>query len=271
MVWHFQVAGLVGQFMSCRQVLISFKQMKQMFPDSTESKREEVRDLFNRYANRFEINTPERISQFFAQIKAEVGNALVGNEESLWYSVQALKEKFKRYFDTYPAEAETLGYKRIPLQQYNNLTPVAREPYTIRGQYAYSQLPQPDEIAKRLYCCNTSSGGFTLTQGGCEEGLMYKGKGFIQLTWKANYEQVEKILKEKVPEESIAIVANPDQLIETNFGLLSAMGFWWWKKLNNLVQGTTDSTNAITAVVNLNTDSYEKRRNNFTAIYQVFQ
>lgn len=100
---------------------------------------------------------------------------------------------------------------------------------------------------------------------------MYKGKGFIQLTWKTNYEQVEKILKEKVPEESIDIVANPDQLIETKFGLLSAMGFWGWKKLNNLVQGTTDSTNAITAVVNLNTDSYEKRRNNFTAIYQVFQ
>lgn len=269
--WHFHPMGLVGQFMSCRQALISFDQMKLMFPDSVEAKREEIRDLFNRYANRFEINTPERISQFFAQIKAEVGHALVGNEESLWYSVQALKDKFTRYFNTYPTEAETLGYKRITLQQYNNLTPAARESYTTRGQYAYSQLPQPDEIAKRVYCCNTSSGGFTLTQGGCEEGLMYKGKGFIQLTWKTNYEQVDKILKEKVPEESIDIVANPDQLIETKFGLLSAMGFWEWKNLNNLVQSTTDSTNAITAVVNLHTDSYEKRRNNFTAIYQVFQ
>jgi predicted chitinase len=269
--WHLHSMGLVGQFISCHQALISFDQMKRMFPDSTEAKREEVRDLFNRYANRFEINTPARISQFFAQIKAEVGHALVGNEESLWYSVQALKDKFKRYFDTYPAEAETLGYKRISLQQYNNLAPAARVPYTVRGQYAYSQLPQPDEIAKRVYCCNTSSGGFALTQGGCGEGLMYKGKGFIQLTWKTNYEQVEKLLKETVPEEPIDIVANPDQLIETKFGLLSAMGFWGWKKLNNLVQGTTDSTNAITAVVNLNTDSYEKRRDNFTAIYQVLQ
>jgi len=270
-VWHFHPMGLIDQFMPCPQVLISFDQMKQMFPDSTEAKREEVRDLFNRYANRFEINTPERISQFFAQIKAEVGHALVGNEESLWYSVQALKEKFKRYFDTYPAEAETLGYKRISLQQYNNLLPAAREPYSIRGQYAYSQLPQADEIAKRVYCCNSSTGSFALIQGGCEEGLMYKGKGFIQLTWKTNYEQVEKILEEKVPEEHIDIVSNPDQLIQTKFGLLSAMGFWEWKKLNDLVQSTTDSTNAITAIINLNTGSYEKRRNNFTAIYQVFQ
>lgn len=271
MAWHFHAMSLVGQFILRRQELISFDQMNQMFPDSSEAKREEVRGLFNQYANRFEINTKERISQFFAQIKTEVGHALVGNEESLWYSVQALKDKFKRYFDTYPAEADSLGYKRVSLQQYNNLSQAAREFYTVKGQYAYSQLPQPDEIAKRVYCCNTSSGGFSLTPGGCGEGLMYKGKGFIQLTWKTNYEQVERILKEKAPEESIDIVANPDQLIETKFGLLSAMGFWDWKKLNNLVQGTTDSTNAITAVVNLNTDSYEKRRDNFTAIYQVFQ
>ena len=45
----------------------------------------------------------------------------------------------------------------------------------------YSQFPQEDEITKRVYCCNGEGNYFTncLTQGGCDEGLLYKGKGFI--------------------------------------------------------------------------------------------
>src|SRR5690606_39009835 len=112
-----------AQFISNNHELISFDQMKRMFPSSTDEKREEVRKLFNQYANRFEINSPERIAQFFAQVKTEVGHGLVGNVEDLWYSVQALKDKFKRYFNTYQTEADDLGYKRISLAQYNSLPP----------------------------------------------------------------------------------------------------------------------------------------------------
>lgn len=269
--WHFQPIWLATLFRLNVRELISSIQMQKMFPDSVEIKREEVRKLFNQYADRFEINTPERISQFFAQIKAEVGYALLGKEESLWYSVQALKSTFRRYFNTYPGEAEELGYKRISIGEYNGLPSAAKRSYSVQGPYAYSQLPQPDEIAKRVYCCSADAGGFTLTKGGCEEGLMYKGKGFIQLTWKSNYEAVENILKQKLPEESINIVANPDQLLETKLGLLSAMGFWWMKNLNSLAAASTESTDLITAVVNLHTNSYEKRRNFFVSIYRVFQ
>jgi predicted chitinase len=109
-----------------------------------------------------------------------------------------------------------------------------------------------------------------LTPGGCSEGLSYKGKGFIQLTWKANYKAVEDVLKAKLPEETIDIVANPDRLLETKMGLLSAMGFWEWQKLNNKVAPNVVSTDNITKVVNLKTESYEERRTHFTEIYQVF-
>lgn len=268
--WHFHPTWLIAPWLSLRE-LISSSQMREIFPDSAEAKREEVRRLFNQYAERFGIDTPERISQFFAQIKAEVGYTLLGKEESLWYSVEALKTTFRRYFGVYPEEAEELGYKRVTLKEYNTLPPAVQRSYTVQGRYAYSQLPQPEEIAKRVYCCNTEAGSFALTKGGCEEGLMYKGKGFIQLTWKSNYEAVENILKEKLPEELVDIVANPDQLLETKIGLLSAMGFWWIRNLNDLSTDSTESTDSITAVVNLHTNSYEKRRNYFTAIYQVFQ
>ncbi|AZD18856.1 hypothetical protein PUP66_00305 [Pseudomonas chlororaphis] len=267
-VQHIHLVGMLGSFCSTGRELLTFDQMKGMFPTSSESKREEVRDLFNKYADRFEINTKVRIAQFFAQVKTEVGAALVGKSESLWYSVDALKSLFTRYFGHYPAEAEELGYKRITIQQYNALSVAAKAAYTVNGSNAYSQFPKPDEIAKRVYCCCSAEGGFVLTPGGCSEGLSYKGKGFIQLTWKSNYKAVEDVLKQKLPEENIDIVANPDQLLETKIGLLSAMGFWEWKKLNNIVAPNVESTNDITKVVNLNTESYGERRTNFTEIYQ---
>ncbi|WP_205863403.1 hypothetical protein, partial [Pseudomonas viridiflava] len=66
----------------------------------------------------------------------------------------------------------------------------------------------------------------------------------------------------------INMVDDPNQLLETKIGLLSAMGFWELNKINNLVAATTESTNKITEVVNKPTDSYEERRKNFTEIYK---
>jgi hypothetical protein len=149
-VWHFQPINLViMQNLSSAQgaELISAESMKKIFPSSQEAVREEVRTLFNKYAGLFEVNTPERISQFFAQVKAEVGDALVGKEEDLWYSTTALRSLFGRYFNQYPQEAEELGYKRISMQQYNALPDSTKGAYRIIKNYAYSQLPQEDEIA----------------------------------------------------------------------------------------------------------------------------
>ena len=267
-VWHFHPIAFVAGFTSATAELLSYDQMKKMFPESSEEKREEVRELFNKYAERFEINTIPRIAQFFAQVKTEVGNALVGKVEDLWYSAEALRSKFGRYFNTYPAEADQYGYKRIEMAQYNALSPAAKSAYTIRKNKAYSQFPNEDEIAKRIYCCCSPQGNFVLTAGGCVEGIKYKGKGFIQLTWKSNYKAVEDLLRAKLPEETINMVDNPDQLLETKIGLISAMGFWELNKLNDLVAPNTTSTDKITEVVNKHTNSYGERRSNFTAIYQ---
>lgn len=251
--------------------LISAENMKKIFPSSQEAVREEVRMLFNKYAGLFEVNTPERISQFFAQVKAEVGDALVGKEEDLWYSTTALRSLFGRYFNTYPQEADELGYKRISMQQYNALPASAKSGYRIIKNYAYSQLPQEDEIAKRIYCCSVPGQNFHLTPGGCAEGLSYKGKGFIQLTWKENYKSVERLLKAKIPNENINIVANPNQMLETKYGLLTALGFWEWQSLNAKAGNTTNHTDEITKIVNFHTKSYDKRKENFEFIYGILK
>lgn len=253
---------------------LTAEKMAQIFPTADASRREEVLKTFKRYCNRFEINTPLRIAHFFAQVKEEVGDGLRGKVEDLTYSVAALQVKFGRYFNTYPHEAQLFGYKnKITIQQYN-LLPIQEKALYIRsGNKYYKQLANEDEIAKRIYCCNNSSGYFTLVQGGCQDGILYKGKGFLQLTWKGNYAAVNNILQQKVPEEGLDIVTNPDSIIETIPGLLSAMGYWEWKNLNTKAdQGQTPQVvNSITEVVNYYTseNSYLERRNNFILIKQI--
>ena len=137
----------------------------------------------------------------------------------------------------------------------------------------YSQFLQEDEIAKRVYCCDGAGNYFTncLTQGGCDEGLLYKGKGFIQLTWKSNYIAVNNILKEKVPEENIDIENNPNSVLETKIGLLSAMGFWKLHNMNDIADNNITSSDPLTAIVNLNTPSYDERQTHFDEIYTILK
>ncbi|WP_198306421.1 glycoside hydrolase family 19 protein [Arcobacter vandammei] len=251
---------------------ITEEDFNQIFPKAPAEKRKEVLEIFNKYCCAFEINTPLRASHFFAQVRAEVGDTLVGSEESLWYSVEALKITFSRYFKHFPNEANRLGYIRADEAKYKNLSIENKKLFNIKnGRYYYKQLPKEDEIAKRVYCCDDN--GFTLKEGGCENGLLYKGKGFIQLTWKDNYQNVNKILKEKVPKENLNIVDNPNGLLETKVGMLSAMGFWEWKKLNNIAdKGAIDSVvDLIVNVVNEKTGSRNARKQYFQDIYKILK
>ncbi|HHF0550013.1 TPA: hypothetical protein ACPHT3_004674, partial [Vibrio alginolyticus] len=245
-LWHYW--PFVNSFVS--GYYVTQKQMNLMFPDSSLSKREEVRDLFNKYASSFEINTNERAAQFFAQIRAEVGSKLEGNEEDLWYSVDRLKEMFKRYFNKYPEEAVSLGYIRIDESEYKALSQADKKKYVRRRSYYYSQLPQEDEIAKRVYSCDSPDGHFVLVKGGDVSGLRYKGKGFIQLTWKYNYDAVQTRLENKIQDLGFNISDDPYSVLKTKEGFLAALGFWDVNNLNEKVSGTIASTNSITNVVN---------------------
>ncbi|MEL6116376.1 hypothetical protein P0Y67_14250 [Photobacterium sp. SP02] len=259
-VWHFW-PFTIGSY----GYQISKEKMAALFPDAPEGKREEVRILFNANAELFEINTHERAAQFFAQIREEVGDSLLGKEEDLWYSVEGLRGK--AYFLTYTTEADQLGYKRITSDEYAILSEQDKGKYTKRKSYYYSQFPQEYEIAKRVYAC--PNGYFELIQGGDESGWLYRGKGFIQLTWLVNYKDVQKVLEDKIKGFEFDIVNNPEVLLETKVGFLSALGFWELKKINNVVDGTIESTDRVTDIVNKRTPSRAERRQHFLDAYKV--
>jgi len=114
--------------------------------------------LYEKYKtllSRNSINTPLRLSHFFAQIHHE--SNLKPVEENLNYSSIGLKETFREYF----TDLEAIKYQR-----------------------------KPEMIANRVYANRMGNG-----DEASGDGWKYRGRGFIQLTGKNNYYNISKDVK----------------------------------------------------------------------------
>ncbi|WP_281991300.1 hypothetical protein [Aquimarina aggregata] len=87
-----------------------------------------------------------------------------------------------------------------------------------------------------------------------------------------NYESVNDEIEGHYSNSDIDIIDNPNDILTTKGALLSAMGYWTSNNLNNLADnGSNDShVNAITAVINLYTESYAQRREHFETTSDTF-
>ncbi|MBW1987815.1 MAG: SH3 domain-containing protein [Deltaproteobacteria bacterium] len=80
----------------------------------------------------------------------------------------------------------------------------------------------------------------------------YYGRGYVQLTWEANYRQYTEKLRERFPERAaeIDLVADPDQAMEPEYALFILVdgfrtGAFTGKKLEDYINaGRTDFINA---------------------------
>lgn len=99
------------------------------------------------------INTPLRLSHYFAQAEHESG--LKPISENLNYSAEGLVKTFKKYF---PTIASTVGYVRNPQKIANKV------------------------YANRMGNGNEASG----------DGWRYRGRGIFQLTGRDNYKALSK-------------------------------------------------------------------------------
>lgn len=131
--------------------------------------------------SKYEINTPNRIAGFFAQCAHESGN-FKAKLENLNYSAKALMSVFKKYF---PNEA-------------------------LANQYAR----QPEKIANKVYANRMNNG-----DEASGDGWRYRGRGYIQLTGKANYTKFAEAIGKSM-DETIAY-------LETDEGALESALFYW--------------------------------------------
>lgn len=174
--------------------------------------------------SRFHINTVQRKAAFLGQIAQESAE-LNTLQENLSYSPQRIVEVWPDRF----ADLEAAK-------------PFARNPERL-GNCVY---------ADRLGNGSEASG----------DGFRFRGRGLIQVTGRANYARIGKLL------DLPGLLQQPDSLLEPRYAALSAAAFWYDKKLNQAadeINGNKYKTvvRKITRTIN-GSDHGLDRRNEFT-------
>jgi len=145
--------------------------------------------------SRYNITQPLRLAHFMSQIAHESGN-FSAVRENLNYSADSLLKVFPKYFKD-----------RATAELY------ARKPEMIGSRVYASRMGNGDEASK--------------------EGYVFRGRGYIQLTGKVNYQAFSDFIKEDC-------VANPD-LVATKYPMDSAIWFFDKNKLWEICdRGATD-------------------------------
>lgn len=136
---------------------------------------------------KFNINTPLRFAHFISQCAYESSN-FSKVEENLNYSKDNLLKVFPKYFTVEVAE-----------------------------EYA----KKPQLIANKIYANRLGNGSEE-----SNDGWNYRGRGYIQLTGKANYKDFDYTCYDD-------ILSRPE-LVSTIYPLESAAWFWSTRNLNRL-------------------------------------
>jgi putative chitinase len=177
-------------------------------------------------AVKFNITNNLRLAHFLSQCGHESGN-FKAVSENLNYSADGLKKIFGKYF-----------------------------PGNLNESYAR----QPEKIAARVYASRMGNG-----DEASKEGFKFRGRGYIQLTGKANYTNFTKFIGEDC-------VSNPD-LVATKYPLASAAFFFDSNKLWSICdKGADDATvTAVTKRVNGGTIGLADRIKHFKEYYNLLK
>ena len=175
-------------------------------------------------AAKFNITNNLRLAHFLSQCGHESGG-FKAVSENLNYSADGLKKIFGKYF-----------------------------PGNLNESYAR----QPEKIAARVYASRMGNG-----DEASKEGFKFRGRGFIQLTGKANYTNFTKFIGEDC-------ISNPD-LVATKYPLASAAFFFDSNKLWSICdKGSDDATvTAVTKRVNGGTIGLADRIKHFKEYYSL--
>ncbi len=267
------------QVLSCCRADITVGQLKQIFPGAPADKIQGVADEFNRsytvdgrqqkLFELFHIDTCLRRAHFFAQAKVESKRGtseLIGafQGENLNYGIERLLKKFSCFSNPKFPELSGRAYE-IGGGPYTYLDPVSKAEIQIPA----SQKPDPKAIANIIYADKYKGVRFRLGNVQDGDGWKFRGRGLLQITGRYNYGQVqqnlERMLSVRVELES-----------EEDFSALQAVGTgacdWYIRAAaRHADKGSNDSVvDAITAAINLATDSYAARRTAFGTTRDAF-
>jgi putative chitinase len=175
---------------------------------------------------KFAINTPLRLAHFLSQCAHESGNFRL-TEENLNYSSRGLLGVFPKYFNATTSEL----YAR-----------------------------KPEKIANIVYASRMGNGDKSTG-----DGWKFRGRGYIQLTGRANYIEFSKAINEDM-------TMSPDTVAK-KYPMLSAAWFFGKNKLNEIADkgDSIDTVTMITKRINGGTIGIEDRIKKFREYYELLK
>lgn len=183
---------------------------------------------------KFEITTPERIAAFIAQIGHESGG-LSRLEEDFNYSAEGLVRTWPIRFFLPPDVPELLGIDgRVLAKDRSNALHYAHRPIAIGNRVYANRMGNGDEDSA--------------------DGYVYRGRGPIMLTGKANYEACGNSIGRN-------ILANPGLVLDPAVGALTVGWFWSTRKCNMFVDD--DDFEGLTKAVNGGITGLVERQSRF--------
>ncbi|NOR55456.1 MAG: LysM peptidoglycan-binding domain-containing protein [Sulfurovum sp.] len=185
---------------------------------SSFSPTDEFLQYINKYARDFNVCTPLRIAHFLAQVAHESA-CFTATKEDLGYTKKNIRDIW--------------GWKRVKIKGVK--TRVHRETMTansitikIWNDLSVSKITGDSKFANWRYKYTNKEGNI----------VNHRGRGYIHLTWKSNYEMYTTYYQTKYNDLIKDFVETPDLLEETKYALESSFFFWdsTCKKRNGIVR-----------------------------------
>ena len=242
--------------------IIKVEQLKKIFVKADEEYLKKVADELNLDLVKYKLNTIFRRAHFFAQVLEEAGPALRANEESLNYVPSALS-KFL-YYQHHPTEKQTDGR----LESVEMIEKIVNGKVKTIKKKVITQQANQEAIGNKAYGNRGSNGA--VSSG---DGWKYRGRGFIQITFKEDYEKFSNQYNKYWVDSGENFLTNPEKLKEFPYTVRSAVWYWINRKLYEKADAGNNNAavDSITAVINFHTDTYSERRLNFSLTYAAFK
>jgi len=215
----------------------SMEDLKLVFPNTPDTRLQEIADYINEHGKDFGIDTKEELQHFLSQAGHE-STSFTDFTEGLNYRVNLLGvEYWWKYFNpqtayTTPPTTVADPTKENP-NDYIGSTSASGVVYVNNETFANHVYDDANREYPNLLG-NTATG----------DGYKYRGRGIIQLTGKTNYTDFNTYYQANV-DSSVNLVTNPD-LVASNVEIAVISSLWFFK--NNVIDVMSNEINDNTTV-----------------------
>ncbi|CAI3940918.1 Chitinase [Commensalibacter communis] len=228
--------------------IVTIEMLDAVNPEGRNKQNIEALSYINRYLQEFEISDHQEIAHLLAQMAHE--------------------SQFK-------PQAEVTNYrytvaKRLWGKTYGDLSKACNSPISPRGKRVY------DEHHNLVLWCNGEEllnivyGKKHKGLGNDEEGdgYKYRGRGMIQTTGKANYQDFENYYNRgKSLKDKLYFVENPDLLVtSTEFAFESSFYFWQNNNIGKKARAKSATVAKVTKPINSKIEGYADRLKRFNRV-----